>query len=130
MSYLVDIKKFRENHGMTQKELAERCGVTLRTVQNWEMGKTVPESALRLLQLIDSSGDGETISSSSSDSGISVAAGKGSNVNVSGETSRLISLLEKQQQQTDRHLQLIHKRDEQIDRLIAVIEKISNKTNN
>lgn len=129
MSYLADIKKFREAHGMTQKELAERCGVTLRTVQNWEMGKTVPERALRLLQLIDSN-VGETISSSSSDNGISVAAGKGSNVNVSGETSRLISLLEKQQQQTDKHLQLIHKRDEQIDRLISVLEKISDKKTN
>lgn len=125
MSDLNDIKKFREAHGMTQKELAERCGVTLRTVQNWEMGKKVPESAIRLMQLIES--EGETISSSSTDNGISVAAGNGSSVNVGSEAARLITLLEKQQEQTDEHLQIIKRRDEQIERLIVVIEKITDK---
>lgn len=125
MSEIKDIKKFRELHGLTQRELAERCGVTLRTVQNWEMGKTVPESAMRLMQLID--GEGETISSSSTDNGISVAAGNGSSVNVSSEAARLIVLLEKQQEQTDEHLQIIKRRDEQINRLITVIEKITDK---
>lgn len=49
------------------------------------------------------------------------------NVNSESETSRLLTLLEKQQEQTDEHLQIIKRRDEQIDRLISVIEKFSNK---
>ena len=113
---------------MTQKELAERCGVTLRTVQNWEMGKKVPESAIRLMQLIES--EGETISSSSTDNGISVAAGNGSSVNVGSEAARLITLLEKQQEQTDEHLQIIKRRDAQIDRLITVIAQMTDKRDN
>lgn len=58
---MFDIKKLRENKGLTQQELAEKCGVTVRTVQNWEAGKKIPESAVRLLQGIG----GETSSYSS-----------------------------------------------------------------
>lgn len=50
MSKFDDIKKFREQRGMTQKQLAEFCGVTLRTVQNWEAGRTIPENIVKLLQ--------------------------------------------------------------------------------
>lgn len=128
MSDITDIKKFRELHGLTQRQLAERCGVTLRTVQNWEMGRNIPDSAIRLLQHIES--EGETISSSSTDNGISVAAGNGSNVNVSSEAARLITLLEKQQEQTDEHLQIIKRRDVQIDRLINVIAQMTDKRDN
>lgn len=48
---MIDIKKLRKLKGLTQKELAERCNVTLRTVQNWEQGKHIPESILILLEL-------------------------------------------------------------------------------
>ncbi len=128
MSEITDIKKFRELHGLTQRQLAERCGVTLRTVQNWEMGRTIPDSAIRLLQHIES--EGETISSSSTDNGISVAAGNGSSVKVGSEAARLITLLEKQQEQTDEHLQIIKRRDAQIDRLITVIAQMTDKRDN
>ena len=43
MNNFDNIKKFRERKNLTQKQLAEVCGVTLRTVQNWEAGKTIPE---------------------------------------------------------------------------------------
>lgn len=46
----MDIKDFRIRMNLTQQELAEKCGVTVRSVQNWEQGKTVPDSVLRLLQ--------------------------------------------------------------------------------
>lgn len=32
----MDVKKLREQMGLTQQELADRAGVTLRTIQNWE----------------------------------------------------------------------------------------------
>ncbi len=33
--------------GMTQKKFAERCGVSVRTVQNWDEGKTSPPCGLK-----------------------------------------------------------------------------------
>ena len=40
----------RKRLGLTQSELAKRAGVSLRTIQLWEMGKTAPQPhKLRLL---------------------------------------------------------------------------------
>ena len=36
------IKAARTNLGMTRRELAERCGVSEKTIWNWEKGKTTP----------------------------------------------------------------------------------------
>ena len=42
--------------GMTQKETAEYCGVTLRTVQNWVSGRTpIPLLAERALHALEQS---------------------------------------------------------------------------
>lgn len=46
----MDIKELRRKNNLTQQELAEKCGVTLRTVQNWEQGKTIPDGAMILLE--------------------------------------------------------------------------------
>ncbi len=62
MSNFDDIKKFREQKGLTQKQLSELCGVTLRTVQNWEAGRTIPDNIVKLLQSLSS--NDEIISSS------------------------------------------------------------------
>ncbi|WP_290146241.1 helix-turn-helix domain-containing protein, partial [uncultured Dubosiella sp.] len=40
------IKKYRENKGMTQEEMAARLGVTAPAVNKWERGKTLPDVAL------------------------------------------------------------------------------------
>jgi putative transcriptional regulator len=37
-----DLKYLRKTKGWTQEELARKLGVTLNTVQRWEMGKTQP----------------------------------------------------------------------------------------
>lgn len=62
MSNFDDIKKIREQNNLTQKQLSEICGVTLRTVQNWEAGKTIPDNIVKLLRSLASKG--EIISSS------------------------------------------------------------------
>jgi DNA-binding transcriptional regulator YiaG len=43
------IRAGRERMGMTQQELAEHVGVSLRTVGNWERGESVPRSRLAVL---------------------------------------------------------------------------------
>lgn len=70
-----NIKKIRERKNLTQKQLAEIRGVTLRTVQNWEAGKTIPDNIVKLLQTLNGKdemisqslfgcgGDGKTINS-------------------------------------------------------------------
>lgn len=119
MNNITDIKKIREKLGMTQEQLANRCGVTTRTVQNWERGKTIPDNIQILLREIANQGG---INASSKDGGISVVAGNDGNVNVGGETARLLSLLEHSQEQIDRHLSLAEEKDRQISRLLNLIE--------
>ena len=125
---MIDIKRFRELKGLTQKELAERCNVTLRTVQNWEQGKHIPESTLILLELLGYPvKEGEIISSFASGNGVSVSAAQGSRVNVAKskedtESDKFLAALERQQALLLEQMKANNKRDEQIDRLLSLLE--------
>ena len=44
-----DLKKFREDKGFTQSEIAEFVGVSLRTIQNYESGGVIPQSKYEIL---------------------------------------------------------------------------------
>ncbi|WP_063515537.1 helix-turn-helix domain-containing protein [Schleiferilactobacillus harbinensis] len=49
-----EIKTIRQKTGATQRVLAEMLAVSPRTVEAWEVGRTIPTgSARRLLQLLD-----------------------------------------------------------------------------
>lgn len=43
MEFNDKIKELREKKGMTQTELGEKVGVSLRTIQNYEAGKSYPK---------------------------------------------------------------------------------------
>lgn len=50
------LKEYRERLGLTQKDLAEKLGVTLLTIHNWEHGKTKPnKSVLFALKYLETS---------------------------------------------------------------------------
>lgn len=100
----MEVKKIREMKGLTQKELADLCGVTTRTVQNWENGGTIPDMVIKYLNQLQ--GQDEMISPSNS-----------------SETEKLLLLLERSQRQIDAHLELAKKKDEQMDRIIGLLEK-------
>lgn len=100
----MEVKKIREMKGLTQKELADLCGVTTRTVQNWENGGTIPDMVIKYLNQLQ--GQDEIVSPSNS-----------------SETEKLLLLLERSQRQIDAHLELAKKKDEQMDRLIGLLEK-------
>lgn len=124
----MDVKKLREQIGATQQALAEMCGVTLRTVQNWETGKPVPERARKLLEVIAGNRD-VVLSGSAKDNGVSVAAATGSQVTLNPDTQHFFSTLEKQQEIMSRQLEelaemrrLTQKKDEQIDTLLKLIQ--------
>lgn len=125
---MIDIRKLRERRGLTQQELADRCGVTLRTVQNWEGGRHIPDSTLIILELLGITEDSmKNISSSAKDNAVSVSAAEGSQVSVESptktETEKFISMLQKQQELIIEQSRSMAKRDEQIDRLISLLEK-------
>lgn len=52
MNELLNVKEIRKAEGMTQTQFAEKCGVTIRTVQNWEKGGKIPEVTQRLIAQI------------------------------------------------------------------------------
>ena len=125
----MDVKKIRENHDITQQQLADLCGVTLRTVQNWENGKPIPVAMQKLLNAIE---DGHEIISSGDvrGKGVSVAAGKGSKVNINRDVEQFFSTLERQQDIMSRQLEelakmreMAQKKDEQIDTLLKLIQQ-------
>lgn len=45
----LDIKEIRKKLGLTQKELAQRLGVSEATIQNWEYGRTIPATKHQIL---------------------------------------------------------------------------------
>lgn len=49
-------KEWRERLGLTQLELSKLCGVSIRTVQNWDMGGNVPAASLYKLEAIENGG--------------------------------------------------------------------------
>ena len=53
------LKEYRNNHGMTQDELAERLYVTRQTISSWENDKSYPDihSLLMLGEVFDVSLD-------------------------------------------------------------------------
>lgn len=44
LNYRDKLKRLRIRNAMTQKELAEKMGVTQATISNWEIGKSVPSN--------------------------------------------------------------------------------------
>lgn len=123
----MDVKKLREEMGVTQQELAQLCGVSVRSVQNWEVGKPVPEQTKRLLEVIRQN---RTIvqSGNVNGNGTSIAAGQGSQVTLNPDTQMFFKTLERQQDLMSKQLEelaqtrmLIQKKDEQIDALLKII---------
>lgn len=137
MNKLADVKKIREANHLTQKQLAEMCGVTLRTVQNWEAGKTIPDNILRLLQSLTSTG--EIVSPSSNNSSMDEVKlnlpveqhVKGTNNHFSGtgDVSEGVpaSLLQQALDEVTAQRVMTEKALAQVERLVTVIERLSNK---
>ena len=47
------IRELCREHGLTQKALAERFGIPLRTVEDWSTGKrTPPDYVVRMIQTL------------------------------------------------------------------------------
>ena len=113
--------------GVTQQKLAQLCGVSVRSVQNWEVGNPVPEQTKRLLEFLRQN---RTIVQSGivDGNGTNIAAGQGSQVTLNPDTQMFFQTLERQQDLMSKQLEelaqtrmLIQKKDEQIDALLKII---------
>lgn len=48
---MTTIKEIAQKHGISNRELARRCGIPIRTVENWSSGATAPpEYMLKLIE--------------------------------------------------------------------------------
>lgn len=50
MDYADGVRQIRRSFGWSVSDLAERCGVSPRTVEGWEQGRPVSTPALLLMQ--------------------------------------------------------------------------------
>lgn len=55
---MTNLKRIRESKGLTQAELAEKSGVNLRTIQNYEQGfkdinRGAVETVLKIAEALD-----------------------------------------------------------------------------
>lgn len=56
----MNIKEYRERHGLTQAEFAELVGVTPAAVSRWESGnRTPPEMLEKLVELMNGDKENE-----------------------------------------------------------------------
>ena len=44
-----DVRRIREQLGLSQSEFATRFGLSVRTIQQWEQGRAVPDQPARVL---------------------------------------------------------------------------------
>ena len=49
ISEKIDVKKVREQIGVTQEEFAAKLGISPRTIQHWEQGDRRPQGPARVL---------------------------------------------------------------------------------
>lgn len=47
-----DVKAIRDDLDLTQQQFAALIGISVRTLQNWEQGRRVPEGPARVLLLV------------------------------------------------------------------------------
>lgn len=92
-----DIKGLRKEIGLTQKELAEKMGITVRSVQMWEAGGTIPESKKKLLESMLRE-KGEIISSFSNGDHSSQAVGDGAMATNNEGVKECLEIIRQQQE--------------------------------
>lgn len=117
-----DIKGLRKEIGLTQKELAEKMGITARSVQMWEAGGTIPESKKKLLESLLHDKD-EIISSLTNGSHSSQAVGTGATATNSEGVRECLEVIRQQQAMMKSQAETIKNQSDAITRLIERLSK-------
>ena len=56
MDFKVKLKELREQRGLTQNKLGELCGITGRSIQNYELGIRTPKNMMTVRKLAEALG--------------------------------------------------------------------------
>lgn len=119
----LEVKRIRESLGLTQQQLAKSCGVSVRSVQNWEAGSVIiPDSKRLLLQSLLRQKSAPAMVSSPSANAIgqnSTAVGIGDVTQCGDALLRALDEISAQRKVTE-------KAQAQIDELLAIIRNLSN----
>lgn len=112
-----DIKKIREQLGVSQEKLAEMLGVHSRTVQNWESGTTIPKAKHAILR--DIVIKQQRYAGGAEQSNVSGDNINGNNVTVNKtDTEQLFELLRMKEDS-------LAKAQEHIDKLLVIIGNLT-----
>lgn len=112
----IELKEFRRKYRLTQSALAEKLGVDVKTVQNWEAGKKIPATKngiLRALEINLSTSDLAVESITNTDG---VLQNNQHGDNIQGDRLTIYKV-------NAEFIELLKKKDEQIDRLLSLLEK-------
>lgn len=131
----LDIRAIRSKLGMTQKQLAEKLGVSPNTIQNWEYGGAIPKTRRQILcSLIEQSK--ASIDEQSFHGGDQYNQHgdniKGEHVTVkSSDIDKFLDAINKAQtislQSQEQINELLAQNKEQFARLMSLLEKMQDK---
>lgn len=123
----LEVKRIRESLGLTQQQLAKSCGVSVRSVQNWEAGSVaIPDSKRLLLQsLVRQNGTPAMVSSPSAN-----AIGQNSTAVGIGDITQCGDALLRAFDEIAAQRKITEKAQAQIDELLAIVRNLSNGGSN
>ena len=118
-----DIKKFRENFGLSQQQLAILVGSSVRTITNWENGGKIPSSRVSQLEALMASAkkSNSTIQTATGANSTQIA-GDNAHVGECETLDRAISEIASQRRLTEDTLARLAKAQQQVDDLLQILK--------
>lgn len=113
----IDVKNLRVKLGLTQKELAEKLGVSSNTVQNWEYGKKIPATKYQILC--------EMTPKEQQYYGGEVDQSNVNGDNIQGNYVTVNKYVEELMERLKSRDEALMKAQEQMDRLLAIIDNLT-----
>lgn len=113
----LDIKNFRKKFGLTQSALAKKLGVDIKTVQNWEAGRTIPATKYEIFRNLETELTALSVEVETVNSGVGVQQTNQNGDNFQGNGMTV-------HKGDGDYIAMLKKKDEQIDRLLTIIEKM------
>ena len=128
-----DVKRIRQILGLTQKELADKIGVSVNTIQNYEKGGVIPVSRQQMLIALEEMAISKIkVEKIEMDEKGTVIATDKKGEKHTGKVI-LSTFNEKEELNINDFLSALHRKDAQMDKLIALLESqqrtIENLTN-
>lgn len=117
----IDVKRVRQILGLTQKELADKIGVSVNTIQNYEKGGVIPVSRQQMLITLEELAMSKIkIEKIEMDERGNVIATDKEGGKYTGKA--MPSAFNEEELNINDFLSALHRKDEQMDKLISLLE--------